>query len=78
MGGREAVGGGEEALGGEKSGDSSSANGETFHLFHFTHSWISISNTPLSSYHLSVTILHKPKVKMNVDLNFCYMHYNAI
>ena len=77
-GGGEAVGGEEGAVGGEKSGDSSSANGETFHLFHFTHSWISISNTPLSSYYLSVTILHKPKVKMNVDLNFCYMHYNAI
>ena len=72
MGGREAVGGGEEALGGEKSGDSSSANGETFHLFQLTHSWISISNTPLSSYNLSA-ILHKPKVKVNVGLHFCDM-----
>ena len=78
VGGGEAVGGEEGAVGGEKSGDSSSANGETFHLFHLTHSWISISNTPLSSYNLSVTILHKPKVKVNVDLNFCYMQYNAI
>ena len=34
----EGVGGGEGAVEGEKSGDSSSANGETFHLFHFTHS----------------------------------------
>ena len=72
-GGGEAVGGEEGAVGGEKSGDSSSANGETFHLFHLTHSWISISNTPLSSYYLSVTILHKPKVKVNVGLHFCDM-----
>ena len=72
-GGGEAVGGEEGAVGGEKSGDSSLVNGETFHLFQLTHSWISISNTPLLSYYLSRTILHKPKVKVNVGLNFCYM-----
>ena len=43
VGGKEGVGGGEGAVGGGKSGDSSSANGETFHLFHLTHSCISIN-----------------------------------
>ena len=65
----ENVGGGANGTIDGGAGDSSSTNGD---------SWISFSNTQLSSHCLSVTILQKPEEKVNVGYIFCYMQCNTI